>query len=400
MQYARAYAPIFLEHLLQERKMLFVAGPRQVGKTTVCRNLIAGAKYLNWDDETDRRLITQGVPTIAKALGLSELRSGIVTVVFDELHKYRRWKIFSKALFDKHGQHLNIVVTGSARLDVYRRGGDSLMGRYFLYHMHPFGVGELVHPTRTSELVAKPRPIADDLWQRLWTHGGFPEPFSRGETRFSNRWRLLRRQQLVREDIRDLTRIQEIDQLAMLVTTLEAHTTAQLNYSTLATQINVSVDTIRRWISTLVSLHHGFVIRPWFRNISKALRKEPRYYVRDWSLLGDAGARSETLVACHLFKAVETWQDAGLGEFELRYLRDKAKREVDFVVIRDGKPWFLVEVKHSDRGLSPALKYFQTQTGAAHAFQVVIDMPFVAQDAFSVTEPVVVPARTFLSQLP
>jgi hypothetical protein len=135
------------------------------------------------------------------------------------------------------------------------------------------------------------------------------------------------------------------------------------------------------------------------RNVAKALRKEPKWFQRDWSGVADDGARAETLVACHLLKAVEGWTDLGFGDFELRYLRDKQKREVDFLVVRDRKPWFLVEVKQKDTTLSPSLAYFQSQTKAPHAFQVVLDLPYEAADCFQVKHPVVVPAKTFLSQL-
>ena len=140
-------------------------------------------------------------------------------------------------------------------------------------------------------------------------------------------------------------------------------------------------------------------MRPWFRNVSRALRKEPKWYLRDWSGIADVGARAETLVACHLLKAVEGWTDLGLGAFELRYLRDKAKREVDFLVVRDRVPWFLVEVKAADQKLSDALAHMQAQTKAPHAFQCVIDSPFVEADCFRANRPVIVPARTLLSQL-
>ena len=174
----------------------------------------------------------------------------------------------------------------------------------------------------------------------------------------------------------------------------------QLSYSSLAKQVNVSVDTMRRWIDTLCGLYHGFRVRPWFRNVAKSLRKEPKWFLRDWGGADDLGARAENFVACHLLKAVESWQDRGLGTYELRYLRDKQKREVDFVVIRDAAPWFLVEVKYADESLSRSLAYFQQQTGAAHALQVVIDAPYVAADCFARLEPCIVPARTLLSQLP
>jgi len=171
-------------------------------------------------------------------------------------------------------------------------------------------------------------------------------------------------------------------------------------YSNLAAEIQVSVDTIRRWIDLLTRTHYGFVVRPWYANVAKALRKEPKWFLRDLSGVADDGARAENLIACHLLKAVETWTDLGFGSFELRYLRDKQKREVDFLVIRDRKPWFLTEIKLSETTLSSSLAYFQAQLKAPHAFQVVMNLPFEAADSFSVNRPVVVPARTLLSQLP
>lgn len=159
------------------------------------------------------------------------------------------------------------------------------------------------------------------------------------------------------------------------------------------------MNTVKQWVDLLGRLHYGFLVRPWFRNVAKALRREPKWYLRDWSGLEAPGARAETLVACHLLKAVEGWTDIGPGAFELFYLRDKMKREVDFLVTREGKPWFLVEVKKTEWDLSGALAHFQRQTGAPHAFQAVLDMPFVKADCFAQRTPVVVPAQTLLSQL-
>lgn len=274
------------------------------------------------------------------------------------------------------------------------------MGRYLPYRIHPLSVGELLVPESHHEEIAPPSRLSEPRWAALWQHGGFPEPFAKRDARFTRRWRTLRTQQLVREDVRDLTRVQELAQLEILVMLLDERAASQLSYSSLAREVNVSVDTTRRWIETLCSLYHGFLVRPWFRNVAKSLRKEPKWYLRDWSGIKDIGARSENFIACHLLKAVETWVDAGLGNYQLRYLRDKQKREVDFIVIREGKPWFLVEVKHRDGTLSPSLAYFQEQVGAPRAVQVVIDMPYVAADCFERSDPCVVPARTLLSQLP
>ena len=169
--------------------------------------------------------------------------------------------------------------------------------------------------------------------------------------------------------------------------------------ASLANEIRVSENTIREWVAVLKVLYYGFEIRPWFRNIENSLRKTPKWYLRDWSAVSDEGKRAETLVACHLLKAVECWSDLGLGKFELFYLRDKQKHEIDFLVARDDEPWFLVEAKKSDNVLSPQLDFFQKATRAVHAFQVVLDAPYIESDCFSRTKPVVVPALTFLSQL-
>jgi predicted AAA+ superfamily ATPase len=323
--------------------------------------------------------------------------------VLDELHKHRGWKSLLKGLFDTHGEDLRLVVTGSARFDVFRRGGDSLMGRYLLYNMHPFSVGEVVDPVPPGEgrIVRRPRPIADTDFQALWAHGGFPEPYTTREAQFTRRWTGLRRDQLLRGDLRDLTRIDDVARLDTMARLLEDRSATQLVLVHLARDVAVAVDTARRWFEVLVAFHLGFAVRPWFRNVTRSLRKEPKWYLRDWSAVPDPGARAETFIACHLLKAVDTWTDLGLGDFRLGYLRDKEKREVDFIVIRDKKPWFLVETKHKDEGPSRALAHFQEQLSVPFAFQVVVDAPFVAADPFERPRgPLVVPARTLLSQLP
>ncbi|MCD4700009.1 MAG: AAA family ATPase [Phycisphaerae bacterium] len=380
--------------------MAFVSGPRQVGKTTTCRNL--ANEYLDWDNLDDRELILAGPGSLVERLGLNRLAETTPVAVFDELHKFARWKQLLKGFFDTYADQVRIMVTGSSRMDVYRRGGDSLMGRYFLYRMHPFSVAEAIRQDLpdSRRIVRKPEKIKSSEFDALWVHGGYPEPFIKRDSRFSRRWRNLRTQQMLREDIRDLTQIHHLGQLEMLVHLLTTRSAHQLVYNNLAREVRVSIDTVRRWIDTLYSLHLGFLVRPWFKNISRSLRKEPKWFLRDWSIIDDAGDRAETFVACHLLKAVEGWNDMGMGEFRLGYLRDTNKREVDFIVVRDGQPWFLVEAKHSDEAISPALKYFQEQTKAPFAFQVVLEADYVDADCFSrPRSPQVVPARTFLSQL-
>lgn len=277
--------------------MAFVVGPRQVGKTTVCRALDPQAVYLNHDDDDDRAVLTKGVAAIAERAGATDLRDSRPVLVLDELHKYRRWRTLLKGLFDRHADRMHIVVTGSTRLDFYRKGGDSLMGRYFSYRLHPLSVGEILAPDHDGARLRRPSDPPPEIWRRLLERGGFPEPYLRDDTRFSTRWQKLRGEQLVRGDVRDLTRIQEIDQLALLVRVLGARSASQLNYSSLAAEVRTSVDTIRRWIDALCALYHGFLVRPWHRNVARSLRKEPKWYLRDWAVVADPGARAETFVA-------------------------------------------------------------------------------------------------------
>jgi predicted AAA+ superfamily ATPase len=313
--YPRVYTEMLKEHLSDNRQMAFVSGPRQVGKTTVCLGL--AAVCLNWDDQDARALILRGPAAVAAFAGLQKLSAGKRIVAFDEIHRYARWKTFLKGFFDVYGGTAGIVVTGSSRLDVFKRGGDSLMGRYFLYRMHPLSVAELISHAVCKDVISQPRPLPEKEWEALWAYGGFPEPFVRRDARFSRRWQNLRQSQLLREDVRELTRIQEIDQLVALASLLASRSGQQVVYASLAKEVRVSENTARAWIGALSALHHGFLVKPWHRSVAAAIRKEPKWFLRDWSQIGDSGQRAETFVGCHLLKAVEGWTDLGLGQFEL-----------------------------------------------------------------------------------
>jgi hypothetical protein len=396
----RIYDTMLGEHLAKYRQMVLVSGPRQVGKTTTCRN--HAETYANWDNVDDRETILAGPARLVELLRLNRLSKTAPAVLFDELHKYPRWKQFLKGFFDVYADQVRVIVTGSSRMDIYRRGGDSLMGRYFHYRMHPFTVAESIttNVPDAKRIVRNPRKIKEVDFEALWRHGGYPEPFLKRDVRFSRRWQSSRLDQVVREEIRDMTQIQQLGQLETLIKFLTVRSSHRLVYDNLAKEVRVSVDTVRRWVDVLRDLQLGFLVRPWFKNVSRSLRKEPKWFLRDWASIADAGDRAETFVGCHLLKAVEGWSDMGLGKFDLGYLRDKDKHEVDFVVIRDGKPWFLVEVKYRDESLSRQLKYYQDQIKAPFAFHVTIDADYEDADCFARPRgPLVVPARTFLSQL-
>jgi len=401
----RFYENIIEEHFLQNRQMLFLVGPRQVGKTTTSLEIATPKPkhfYLNLDAQADRRLILQGPDAVAKELEIQAVKLGeeIPFIVFDELHKYRKWKTFLKGFFDKYSKKVQILVTGSARLDIYKAGGDSLMGRYFLYRLHPFSIAEILLPPLRKTELGPPKEIEEVEFQALFKFGGFPEPFLKRDPFFYSQWKRLRMHQLFAEDLRDLTKIQDFGSMEVLAELLQHQSGKLTTYSSLANKINVSVDTVKRWIKVLKSFYYCFTIQPWTKNVTRSLIKEPKVFLWDWSLVEDPGSRIENFIASHLLKAVHFWTDRGFGEFGLYFLRDKEKREVDFLVSKNKKPWFIVEVKTSKNcGLSKSLYYFQEMTKAPHAFQVVFDMAYVDKDCFSTTEPVIVPAKTFLSQL-
>ena len=393
----RIYEAVLAEHLRDNRQMAFLSGPRQCGKTTLAKSL--ADCYFTWDDLATRRLVTGDAAGLADAVGLGIATEKKPIITLDEIHKFVRWKSFLKGFFDLYEDRMHLVVTGSARLDIYKRGGDSLMGRYFLYHMHPLGVAELVRPELEVREIHAPRQIEVADWDALWNHGGFPEPFVRRDIRFTHRWRKLRREQLFREDLRDLTRVADFAGIRTLSELLLARAGNQIVAASLSREIGIAEKTIKAWIATLEYFHEGFTVRPWFKNIENSIRKTPKWYQRDWCEVADEGARFENLVACHLLKAVDMWNDLGLGDYALYYVRNKAKAEVDFLVTKNGTPWFLVEAKTSDTVISHALTAMQKATGAAHAFQVVRDLPYSAVDAFSYREPIAVSAQSFLSQL-
>ncbi|MEI6387367.1 MAG: ATP-binding protein [Spirochaetota bacterium] len=374
--------------------MVFLLGARQAGKTWIARNTDSDARYFSWDLPADRELIVGNRPELLERAGLTQLSDKPPLIVFDELHKFRGWKNFLKGFFDASEGRCHILVTGSAALDAFSRGGDSLMGRYFTFHCHPLSWREIL-----SDMAVATPESRDQAWQRLLSIGGFPEPFIRGNSAFWRRWKNLRWKQLFREDLRDLTRSLEIDRIEVLGKILLEQATGQCNWSKLAGRLKVSEETIRRWVSHIETLHTIFLLRPWSKNISRSILQEPKVYFTDWSWVADPGARAENMLACQIRARIDLWQDLGLGDFGLYYLRDKEQREADFLVTRDGEPWVCIEVKKTDTSLAQGFLHMAKQAKAPWNFQFVVDLPEVNIDPFSRgAEPLVVPARTFLEK--
>lgn len=400
----RVYEAVLEKHLMKYDLMVFISGARQIGKTTIAlsfkKDFEDNYLYLNWDNVDDRAKILEGPAKLLSRLQLDILeKKGLL--ILDEIHKYAEWTTYLKGLYDVYKDRLRIVVTGSARLNIYRRGGDSMMGRYFLYRVHPFSIGELISQKASKDLFHKPRKIAGEKVDQLLRLGGFPAPFLSGDDEFSNQWHGLRHQQLMDQDLRDMSDIHLVAQMEVLVQVLRMQAGQLFNYSNVANHLRVNEKTLRNWMNILDELYYCFRISPWSKNISRSLLKNPKVYLWDWSIIEDEGQRLENFVASHLLKAVNFWTDTGKGSYELYYLRDKSKREVDFLVVENKKPFMLIEVKKSMKEpLSANLRYFADQIHPQYTFQLAYDMPYVDFDIRDLKEPKIVPMVSFLSQLP
>lgn len=335
------------------RKMVFIGGPRQVGKTTLALTLLgAGADethpaYFNWDD-----------PRAAARLRRVELPAGEPLLVLDEIHKYARWRNLVKGIHDTEKSRRRIVVTGSARLDYYRKGGDSLANRYRYLRLHPFSLREMSSAPARSDL---------DLLLRF---GGFPEPLFLQDEREHRIWQRDRTARVVRDDLRDLEQVREISLVEQLVDLLPGRVGSPLSIKSLREDLAVDHKTVERWLTILENLYLCFRIAPFGPPRVRAVKKERKLYLWDWSAVPEGGARFENLVASQLLKYCHLIEDTEGHAMELRFLRDTDKREVDFVVLRDRAPLFAVECKSGDRAVSPAIRYFAARTAIPRFFQV------------------------------
>ncbi len=355
-----------------KRKMVFVAGPRQVGKTTLALALPGGpAGYLNWDVSEHRERILRG-----------EMPPGKLWVL-DEIHKWRGWRGFLKGAWDGRRSGQRILVTGSARLDFYRHGGDSLQGRYHLLRLHPFSLAELGRSEGAG-------------LEDLLALGGFPEPLLGASQVEARRWSREYRTRLLREDVQSLERVQDIGALELLMLRLPELVGSPLSANALREDLQVSHRTVSRWLEILERLYAIFRLPPFGAPRLRAVRKERKHYHFDWTLVSQPGARFENLVAAHLLKWVHFVEDTEGRDVELRYFRDVEGREVDFVVVENRKPILMVEAKWSDGPPERSLRYLRQRFPDCPAWQVSATgtADYVTPDRIRVA-----PARVLLRQL-
>jgi len=354
------------------RKMVFVAGPRQVGKTTLARSLPgADGGYLSWDIPEQRERILR-----------RELAPDALWI-FDEIHKYRLWRNYLKGLYDGRKPGQQILVTGSARLDLYRYSGDSLQGRYHLLHLHPLSVAELG--------IASAEGLRD-----LLTLGGFPEPFFSGSEVEARRWSREYRNLLIREELVSLERVHDLGSLELLMIRLPDLVGSPLSVNGLREDLQVSHKTVTGWIQILERLFALFRLPPFGSPAIRAVKKEQKHYHYDWTLVPELPQRFENLVASHLLKWVQYQQDSQGRDVELRYFRDVDGREVDFVVTERRKPLTLIECKWADAEIDRSLKYLKTRFPECEAWQISAS----GQKDYQTPDGIrVCPATVFLSGL-
>ncbi len=362
----RALLPIIRQDLAE--KMVFVAGPRQVGKTTLARQVMeleGDAACFSWDNVRQRRAARAGQWPEPPAL-----------IVLDELHKQRGWKRWLKGEYDAHLGHYRYLVTGSARLDVYRRGGDSLQGRYHHHRLHPFTVRELsgrLPDTEPGQPLVLGTRSPKEATVRLLERGGFPEPFLSDSERSRRRWRKERSERFVREDVRELEAVRDLANIELLSHILPERVGSPLSVNSLCRDLEVSHRAVSNWLEILARLYFSYRLPPYTHRKIRGLKKEQKTYLWDWSLVPEPGPRFENMVASHLLKLCHHLEDVEGRAVRLHYLRDRDRRELDFLVTVDDKPWFAVEAKTTETAIGTPLRYFRDRLRIPHVYQCVLE---------------------------
>lgn len=338
-----------------EKKIVIIAGPRQCGKTTLVKNLSSQFDYLNYDSIEDRAHILKREWSRNKDL-----------VIFDELHKMPKWKSWLKGIYDTEGVTPQIVVTGSAKLDTFKKTGDSLAGRHFYYRLHPFDIKELVQ--------AGYKQNPDTILRTLTHVGGYPEPFLLGDKNEYHRWRKGHLDLILKQDLIDYQTVRDLQSIQILIELLRTKVGSGISVNALATDLQKDPKTVQKWLNILEDLFVIFKVTPYSKNIARSLKKEPKYYFYDGGLVdGDDGIKLENLIACSLIKETHRLIDLEGIEMQLHYLKVKGGREIDFLIHSKEKSIrpILIESKFSDSDASPNFKLFETHFKLPRKIQLV-----------------------------
>lgn len=356
-----------------KQKIVILSGPRQAGKTTLAKTLNSSYEYLNFDRKDDRK----------KLLSESWNREKEI-LILDELHKMKNWKQWLKGVCDTEKRN-NIIVTGSARLDTFKKVGDSMAGRYFAHHLFPLDLKEL------KEIGFQD---TKDNFERLWKLSGFPEPFLSNSESDYKRWRKTHLDIILRQDLPELEAVKRIVDIETLMILMLDRIGSPLSYNSLREDLQTDDKTIKRWLQWLENSYAVFRVTPFSKNVKYTIKKAPKFYLFDYSRIDDAGARLENFVAFSLLKNIQLKNDLEGETFSLHYLMNKQHQEIDFLICKDRKPHWLIEVKQSDSNPSKNFKYFtpelRKQNPSLKQFQLVkeLDRPFSTKDGIFI-EPLI-----------
>lgn len=395
------------QELSREKSMIFLAGPRQVGKTTLSKIISRGFVnnlYFNWDIPQDKVRLVEN-PTFFQELKRRD--PSIPLIIFDEIHKYKDWKNYLKGVYDQFNESYQFLVSGSGRLNIYQKGGDSLAGRYFLFHLWPFTISELGRRNLfIDDFLANPLQISmeksemlKEKWVRLSKLSGFPEPYLANRMAIYRRWSNTYSQQLIREDIRDLTGIKSVGDMETLYFLLPSKVGSPLSVPSLVNDLKVSYNSIRGWLAVFERFFLIFSIPPWTARIARAIQKERKVYLWDAPRIEDPSAQFENMVAMELWRAVTNWNDLGYGQFTLHFIKNKEQKEVDFLIANRNKPVVMIEAKISETQPSSPLKKFQKALNIP-AVQLTDEDEGYRMVSNNDQSILVAPAYQWLSQLP
>lgn len=336
------------------KKMVFLSGPRQSGKTTLVTELLKNLPgiYLNWDDLDHRKQILK-----------RDCCDEDTYIALDEIHKFSRWKNFLKGTYDTQKSKHKFIVTGSAKLDIYKKGQDSMLGRFFSWRVHPLCLAELKHQFKITD---------EKNLEKLMGLGGFPEPFFEGKEEFAKRWRKEKLKLVFRQDIQELESIKDISLLELFYQAVTERVSSQLVVSNLARDLEIAPKTAKSWLNVLEKTYALFIVRPYGKGIAKAISKTPKVYLYDnGEVAGDEGAKFENLVASHLYKRIQFLEDLYGDKYELNYLRDKTGHEIDFVILKNNKPVCLIEAKLNDVTRSKSFYFYKERLKINHCVQLI-----------------------------
>lgn len=403
----KLYAGIW-QKLLRQKAMIFLIGPRQVGKTTFAKILgknLANQIYLNWDSLSDKRKITEN-PTFFTEIPRVDFSKPLV--ILDEIHKKAKWKDYLKGIYDEFAPEFKFLVLGSGRLDLFQQGGDSLAGRYFLLYLFPFTISELTTKSRSLTAFRKnplinfalnSPSVSQRIWERLFQLSGFPEPYLKNKVSFWRIWTQNYTRQILYEDLRDFANIKKADALATLFALLPSKIGSPLSINSLATTLQISFDTAAAWLRLFKLVYLTFEISPWHKRLTRVLKKEKKVYLFNYPLIEKVGARFENMVALELQRAVQTWNVQGFGNFGLHYIRTKDGQEVDFLLTENNQPLLLLEAKYQDQTISPGLLKIQRmlQVPAVQLLQKCPKFSYIQNQENKI---LIVAASRFLASLP